>query len=365
MVRAGWRLQRDTADVLRSALGGAPDVGRRAMRLLLATAEESAAGAALIAGDGDVRGVWVELRNKVEAFRAFEHADALLRAPINGHSLADLVRRAARLPSPLSVWAAEGLGYHAAACSSDAAPRNLLLDRDETLPSWALIPLHAGMGSALAARALDAVPADRASVEAAIERFDALCAANAEPGYRDVAFEALGFVVRGMFEDMLPQVDQVVGNMRPDARRLVWHGVGRAVYFAPTSALPLLATRRRALQDMVIAPRRDSDRANAIAGFAWAATLVNLRDPDALESFAVHAERLEVEEPFARGIHDALDVWCQCAPGDEALAAFRAHEPRAPDRREAWTRLMAAAGPRAVHEAGELFQVPDPGVQHA
>ena len=366
MLRAGWRLQRDTADVLRSALAGAPDVGRRAMRLLLATAEESADGAALLSSDRDMRGVWLELRNKVEAFRAFEHVDILLGAAVNDHSLEELVRRAARLPPPSSVWAAEGLGYHVTAASlRSGPPGNLLAGCDRVLPSWSLIPLHAGMGSALAACVLEEGVAQRAPLDEAMARFARWCGANAQPGYADIAIEALGFVGRGMYEDTVPQLDRLVRAVRPDMSRLLWHGIGRAAYFAPSAALPLADTRRRSLQDLVTAARQDSDRMNAIAGFAWATTLVNLRDLEVLESCAVDAMRLGLEVPFARGIHDALEVWRRCAPGDESLSAFRSHAPVAPDRREAWRRLMRAAAPRAVRSAGELFQVRDDGATYA
>jgi hypothetical protein len=366
MLRAGWRLQRDTADVLRSALTGAPDVGRRAMRLLLATAEESADGAALLSGDRDMRGAWLELRNKVEAFRAFEHVDLLLGARVDDHSLDELVSRAASLRPPSSVWAAEGLGYHVTTTSRRSGPPgNPLAGCDRLLPSWSLIPLHSGMGSAFAAGVLEDGIAERAGLDEAVARFAQWCEAYAEPAYADIAIEALGFVARGMFEDTVPQLDQLVRALRPDMPRLLWHGVGRAAYFAPSAALPLADTRRRSLHDLVTSARHDSARTNAIAGFAWAMTLVNLRDLEVLESYAVDAVRLGLEAPFARGIHDALEVWRRCAPSDESLGAFRSHDPAVPDRREVWTRLMRAAAPRTVRTAGELFQVRDDGAPYA
>jgi hypothetical protein len=366
MLRAGWRLQRDTADVLQSALAGAPDVGRRAMWLLLATAEESADGAALLSRDRGMRGAWLELRNKVEAFRAFEHVDMLLGATVDDHSLEHLVSRAARLRPPSSVWAAEGIGYHVTTASlRSGPPGNLLAGCDRVLPSWASIPLHAGMGSALGACVLEEGMAQPAALDHAVARFTQWCRATAEPAYADIAIEALGFVGRRMFEDTVPQLDRLVRAARPDMARLLWHGVGRAAYFAPSTALPLADTRRRSLQDLVTAARHDSDRTNAIAGFAWAMALVNLRDLEVLESYAVDAVRLGLEVPFARGIHDALEVWRRCAPGDASLAAFRAHDPSAPDRREAWRRLTHAAAPRAVRTAGELFQVRDDGAPDA
>lgn len=367
-LRAGRRLQDDVADLVRSALAGEPDLGRRAWRFLLTTAEESATGAALFIADEEARGAWLELRNKVEAFRAFEHVDALLGMRVEDHAIGDLSQRATRLEPPLSVWAAEGVGYHATAarCRGSVAPRNLLVGSD-ALPSWLLIPLHAGMGSALTVHVLDRVRADpgRVRLDAAIGEFQALCTTNADMEHRDVALEALGFVARSMFGELLPSVTTCVRSTRPPLASLLWHGVGRAMYFAPTAALPLSDTRRRVLDELAAVASQDAERANTVAGFAWAATLVNLRDPSVLEPFAVDVARLQMEQAFARGVHDALAVWSRCAPDDGAAAAFRSHEPRARGRRDAWMRLMSAADARRVHDAGELFHVPGDGVGDA
>ena len=361
-LRAGWRLQRDATDVVRSALGGEADLARRASRLLLTTAEESAAGAALLCGDDEASGAWRELRNKVEAFRAFEHVDALLGTTVGACDLAALVGRAATLAPPLSVWAAEGVGYHgtAAWCRGRGESPSLGVRADDGLPSAALVPLHAGMGAAIAAHALEHVRARAGggTLEDALRWFEEACGANADAGHRLVALEGLGFVARGMYGDLWTHLERGVREARPVLRSLVWHGAGRAMYFSPTSALPLAATRRRVLQEVLAAGDTEGDGVNAVAGFAWAATLVNLRDPDVLEDFAAEAVRLGIERSFARGVHDALAIWRRCAPGDEAtLAAFERHRPRDPSRADSWACLLAAASPRRVPQPGDLFHV--------
>jgi hypothetical protein len=364
-IDAGWRLQRDAAALVRDLFGGTPDIGRGAMRLLLRTAEESAAGAAFLATTDEARAAWLELRNKVETFRAFEHVDALLGVRVDEHGLADLVSRAARLPPPLSVWAAEGVAYHTSAAQCRRSATLDFLDGADTVPSWSWVPLHAGMGAAVAAHVLDAVrddPSD-AHLDDAIADFFDLCARNADPGHIDVALEALGFTARAMFGELLPRLERLVRAKYPALTPLVRHGAGRAVYFAPSSALPLADTRRRTLDELVDTPATDLERTNTIAGFAWAATLVNLRHPAVLEPLASEAARLAVVAPFARGIHDALAVWRRCAPGDLALARFETHVPADPRRREPWARLISAATPRHVVEAGELFQVPANGAR--
>src|SRR5204863_3056927 len=152
----------------------------------------------------------------------------------------------------------------------------------------------------------------------------------------------LGFVVRSMFGEWLTTMAAWLRSTRPALAPLFWHGVGRAIYFAPTLALPLADTRRRGLAEASDATSDPIAKANTIAGFAWAATLVNLRDPLVIESFAVGASGLRVEAAFARGIHDALDTWRRCAPDDEALMAFSGHVPAELRARAAWDRLMRA-----------------------
>jgi hypothetical protein len=337
------------------------------MRLLLTTAEESAAGAALLAGDGETRGTWLELRNKVEAFRAFEHADALLGARLGAESLGDLVRRAGSLGSPLSVWVAEGVGYHVTSevCSGPVLPRQFLVSRCGTLPPWSLISLHAGMGSAIAAHVLEQLRDDStaAACSDAVGAFESLCVANADPEHLEVALEALGFVARSMFSELLPSLTACVRSSRPMLVPLMWHGIGRAIYFAPTSALPLAGIRRRALED-VLTTSHGIERVNTIAGFAWAATLVNLRDPVVLEPFLVEAVRRGIGEAFARGVHDALDAWTRCEHGDGAPVTFAAHRPRADHERAMWTQWLRATPARSARRAGDLFHVSTSGARY-
>jgi hypothetical protein len=189
-------------------------------------------------------------------------------------------------------------------------------------------------------------------------RFESFCHRSDDDACRNVLREALGFVAGGMFRELREPLATCARRLSEKLSRLFWHGVGRAMYFAPTSAMPLVATRRRVLDEVIGTPNDACDRTNAIAGFAWAATLVNLRDPIVLEPLVEDARHLGISVPFARGIHDALAAWRQCAPGDECASLFRSHNPQDRDRRNAWQHVINAAGVRTTVSPGDLFEVP-------
>jgi hypothetical protein len=348
-----------------SALHNVPDATRQnavgaatrsVMRLVLALVEESAAGAARICDDADSRAGWQELRNKVEAFRAFEHVDTLLGASMSS-PLTELLARARELRRPLSVWAAEGIGYHMTAARS--SPRGLLQRRD--VADWAQVPLHAGLGSAIAASVLDPVLRTGADFDAAvhaIETFDMACRANADAAHLGVALEALGFSVRAMYAELVTLVSAALESARVDLVPYFWHGAGRAMYFAPTAACPVTATPQQGLDEALMSPPPEQ-RGNAIAGFTWAATLVNLRHPYVVERVvsAVAAKPRWIPAGSA-GIQSALEVWRRCAPGDGAIDDFLGHQPYSPPARDAWYRVVVAAPRPQFTRAGDLFALP-------
>jgi hypothetical protein len=328
---------------------------RDVMRFMLALLQQSAAGAARVIADAESRAVLQELRNKVEAFYAFEHVDSLVGIPMES-PLWLLVERAAALPPPLCVWAAEGVGYHVtAALCAHRTPRYLL--RDGCLPERSLVPLHAGMGSAIATalvHELSQCPAR--GIARVLADFEAACEVNSDPEHRGVALEALGFTVQSMFGDLLPTIAPVLKGTEVSLAPFFWHGVGRAMYFAPVWSLATMAVRVRNFQDQLQVPI--TERVNALAGYSWAATLVNLRDPSVLEPL-VQAAVATCTSKLACGIgvHSALEVWRRCAPGDPALARFSSHVPDSSGARHAWQLVIDASPRPRVDHAGDLFGV--------
>jgi hypothetical protein len=329
---------------------------RGLMGVLLSTVEESAANIGSLIPDEEARVAFLELRNKVQAFRAFEHVDEMVSLPLSS-PIGDLVARAVGLDAPVSVWAAEGIGYHVTAAGSRIfeVRRSDAHDNTCDLPHDALIPLHAGMGSALAATVLEDLN-DRPSADIlddAVARFEDACTRGALPAYLDVSREALGFVVRSMYADLLPMMAIRIRVAHPGLRGLFWHGIGRAAYFSPSSALPLGRAREWVLEEAGTTTST-LERRNLVAGIAWAATLVNLPDPEALERWIAAIRTPDDFEPFAFGVQSAFQVWRQCAPRDPAYAAFAYHS-RGRGFSGPWDRIMKPLELNA-RRPGELFQ---------
>ena len=184
-------------------------------------------------------------------------------------------------------------------------------------------------------------------------RFEDACTRCASPAYVDASREALGFIVRSMYAGLLPMMAARLRTARPELQGLFWHGVGRAAYFAPSYALPLAGAPERAFEETATTTSM-RDRQNLVAGIAWAATLVNLSDPEALEPWIAAIRTPDDVEAFAFGVHSALVVWRQCAPRDPALAAFSYHSRRRGAGRF-WDRISAPDGLDG-RTPGELFQ---------
>jgi hypothetical protein len=115
---------------------------------------------------------------------------------------------------------------------------------------------------------------------------------------------------------------------------------------------------QQGLGEALMSPPPDQ-RVTAIAGFTWAATLVNLRHPFVVERIvsALAANPRWIAASGA-GIRSALEVWRQCAPGDPAIEDFLGHQPYSAPARAAWHRVVAASPRPAFDRVGDLFSAP-------
>ena len=284
-----------------------------------------------------------ELGNKLEVFERFQFTLAEIGAA-GGASLplAEAVRRAAARGPFARVWITEGIGHALA----ETSPRRGLLASIEAegIPAEAWIPLHTGMGLSLAGRFLST------DAPEALRQFLGLCMDNSLPGYAKAAFEGLGFVARNLHSRAVPEIDRQLARNAPGLVGCFWHGVGRGLYFSPVHAAP--GSTGAALAAAASEPPHEEGRRNAIAGLAWAVTLVNLRHPEILEGFLVrHARQAarQADAALADGISSAVAVWCDAAgPGEVHLRAFLDHEPGDPAAGEIWQRLVAEPCRRAM-----------------
>jgi hypothetical protein len=234
-------------------------------------------------------------------------------------------------------------GHSGRAGSAAGLPRHLL-DRQEAgraLPEESLILLHAGLGMALTEILLLPLPAGSPApiFAAALDSFVAQVEANARPELAAVAFESLGLMVRRFIPRIQVPVEACLRARDASLAAYYWHGAGRGIYFLPGLCHPFPGTARRGLEICRREPPRPRHRLDALAGFCFASTMINLRHPELVARLLPHLGQGEIEA-LASGVAGAL--------------LTRHHT--SPDRPEAreFLRPLAAdpSGRGAGHEAG-------------
>jgi hypothetical protein len=279
----------------------------------------------------DRRLAWRELANKLEAFEAFRRAELEARLRAADPPLASLVERALSLGPFRTVWTIEGHGYgHAERrAARGAAPRDWLAADTAGLPPASLIALHCGIGLSLARRRLAAsAAAPAAELRRAVAAHLADCRELAPPGQAQPLLEALGFIARLRLPRRVAEMAGELARLDDEAHACFWHGLGRALYFVPGHAVPWASAPWRAVAALAREAPPGAARDNALAGLAWAVTLVNLRHPQVLEQLLRHHAAQVAGEPcFAHGVTSGLLVWQDCAPDDPCLESWRRHQP--------------------------------------
>jgi hypothetical protein len=194
----------------------------------------------------------------------------------------------------------------------------------------ALIALHAGMGLSMARRSLQALDAGSPAVEIRrqLHHFVALCRDNSSSGYAEVALEALGLIGLTLHPELVPAIDQQLASLYPEILAYFWHGVGRGSYFLPLSLVPRNSSASRAVEMLRREAPHELAWTNALSGLAWPLILVNIRQPEIVESFlAHHADLLDTTDAFASGAGSAIATWFDSTGGDPHLVRFCQHRP--------------------------------------
>jgi hypothetical protein len=290
---------------------------------------------------------WLELKNKFEIYFLVENAATRLGiSPVERTPLPEQVEWAYALGPFLALWGVEGLGhvYGEQALKDDPAPRGLLTSPEaDAVRPGARLMLHAGLGLAFAQKVLESLSSSSSagSPRAAIERFVRLCRDNARTGYIGAAYESLGLVTRSFYPGRVADVDAALREAARDLVGYFWHGVGRAIYFAPRNFLPSHDI------DWARAPQTAPDelgRLNLTAGLAWAVTLTNMRQPAVMERLLKRqGEVLSRTPAFANGVSSSIVMRSDTTPDANFIGPFCSYrpEPVTEGSTRLWDRLIA------------------------
>lgn len=292
---------------------------------------------------------WQELQNKLTAFNLFTHVDSVLDLPGDSEApLAVLLQKTLALDFYSRVWATEGIGYYYAErqLANQETPRHLLSEKaTRGVQRESLIALHTGLGLALANGLLAKIERGKsiADVKIALQNHLELCQANTRAGYTEAAYEALGLVAGNLYPHLLPVLDQELGSLDENLTAYFWHGIGRGLYFTPSDAFTVCNSSWRGALLTQSEPPNESGRLNALAGWAWALTLVNIRHPEIVAAFIQQNNELcDTSDAFTNGVCSAVIIWREAMINDESINSFFQYEDKIADdkQREQWRKLV-------------------------
>ncbi len=288
---------------------------------------------------------WEELRNKLEIFVLVKNLSSKLELPADRlMPLPELVEKAYSVSPFQALWAVEGLGHYYTDMywKFKGIPQGLLSEAQAAVPSKSLLMLHAGMGLAFADRLLDTLEPDAPSegqTAAVLKQFLSLCENNARPGYLGAAIESLGIVTRDFYPDSIDIVQRQFEKIAPQFAGFFWHGVGRGFYFSREYFLPVLSTVSNAVE---IEVKNCADQKSAMAGLAWAVTLVNMRQPAIMSNILQRqTTQLSLADAFTNGVTSSVIMRQDTTPDEPFTAAFCQYQPADPRIRVLWERLIS------------------------
>jgi hypothetical protein len=288
---------------------------------------ESADALAALALTDEERLVWAEHANRLHVFRLFQYAGDIVGG-VRDRRLGDLVGCTPQAQAFDRVWITEGIGYLRGSGIRD----------ESGVPERSLIPLHAGAGLFMAVRwLLHAHPCD---TDMLVDGFVAECRDVSRAGFDRVTFEAMGLAVATVQPARAASIDASLARRDPILRACFWHGYGRGCYFSVTNWETVGEVPMRAAALMCRQATTTAGARNAIAGFIWAVTLVNLQMPEVIERYvAALAHDLDADA-LANGIESSLIVWQHAAPDDDALVRVLQYKPGLIASFRDWDRIV-------------------------
>jgi len=344
--RLGW-FQRRAVDVVYDYLQPARfGPVRVADRLRDLAADPAGAFRFFVPGAG-ASVAWAEEVNKLEIYLLVSQTSLVLGLPVRPPvPLPPYVERAYARSSFRALWLVEGLGHDWTDITWDGLtepPRGLLSGSEaEGVVEESLLMLHAGLGLAVGRRVFrrlrDEIGA--ADFRSAAEEAVALCERNSRRGYAGAALESLGLVARTFYPWCVPGLGKALAGLGDAVSDFFWHGVGRAIYFLPLSFLPCgINTWRNFLMIAEEVPE-GRPQLNAIAGLAWAVTLVNQRRPEVMADFVDrHGSALATGGAWANGVASSVVMRQATTPDAPFIRAFCDYQGPSPS----WEAIVADA----------------------
>lgn len=303
---------------------------------------------------------WREIFNKYDVYQLVRSVEKKLKLPREGEfELGEYVEKAYALGPYAALWAVEGLGHDYADSVRERGGelKDLLRGkRLKGLPEKSLLMLHAGIGLSFAQRLFEPIKPKSSELEvrAAIDEFDRLCRENSAEGYPGAAMESLGLVTRTFHSELMPVVDRHLEEKDSALLGYFWHGAGRAIYFLLVNFLPYRDPLWRAVEMGRAEAPHETGRLNALAGTAWALTLVNMRQPQVMAAFLEdHGDDLlESRDAFINGVASSAIMRYDTSPDDPHLGTFRDYEPKNTNRRasDLWEKLVRSPVETALQD---------------
>lgn len=286
-----------------------------------------------------------EFQNNYEVYNLVKNVHQDINEPQGKFELGPILVRAYALGQYPDLWAVEGLGHdYAASFRGDPHQATGMLQETHTgaIPTQALTMLHAGIGLAFAEDLMKTISpySTDGDVRRILEKFIGLCVDNSRPGYTGAAWESLGLVTRTWHAQMVPIVDRHLRRINEEVRPYFWHGAGRALYFLPTHFVPGVYSPWLSVETDT---PDELARRNAIAGLAWANTIVNIRQPAILADLLnCRGSQLVRDDAFINGLLSVLLMAGNITPGDVYIAGFCSYQPD-PSVADLWQRTAGLA----------------------
>ncbi len=157
-----------------------------------------------------------------------------------------------------------------------------------------------------------------------LEEFVALCKNNSRKGYLGAAVESLGLETRDFYPGLLDVVHQQLRKNSSGVRGVLLAWSRRALYFSRKYFVPALTAWGGIDEET----RNCPDQLSAMAGLAWAITLVNMRQPAIMENMLrSYVEDSQLGQGFINGVVSSLIMRQDTTPAEPFIAAFYQHRP--------------------------------------